>query len=251
MAVRLSARLSQIASYIGAGESVCDVGTDHGFIPIFLAEQGGHDPVIMSDVSKGSLAKAVSDAEEELSGKDIPQARLGDGLDVLEPGEVDDIVIAGMGGLQILDIMTWDFVKTLSYRKYILQPRRDSAILRKWLEINKFTIIEQCIVPENGRFSEILCVSTDGAEARDIGFYEQKTLLEVFDNDPDLLARYEYPDGLIDPSETGIEMRYFNSELDKSLMIIDKIRQNSEAKDALDLHLARVRRLEKLCGKKN
>ncbi|MBR2546977.1 MAG: SAM-dependent methyltransferase [Eubacterium sp.] len=251
MAVRLSARLSQIASYIGAGESVCDVGTDHGFIPIFLAEQGGHDPVIMSDVSKGSLAKAVSDAEEELSGKDIPQARLGDGLDVLEPGEVDDIVIAGMGGLQILDIMTWDFVKTLSYRKYILQPRRDSAILRKWLEINKFTIIEQCIVPENGRFSEILCVSTDGAEARDIGFYERKTLLEVFDNDPDLLARYEYPDGLIDPSETGIEMRYFNSELDKSLIIIDKIRQNSEAKDALDLHLARLRRLEKLCGKKN
>ena len=251
MAVRLSARLSQIASYIGAGESVCDVGTDHGFIPIFLAEQGGHDPVIMSDVSKGSLAKAVSDAEEELSGKDLPQARLGDGLDVLEPGEVDDIVIAGMGGLQILDIMTWDFVKTLSYRKYILQPRRDSAILRKWLEINKFTIIEQCIVPENGRFSEILCVSTDGAEARDIGFYEQKTLLEVFDNDPDLLARYEYPDGLKDPSETGIEMRYFNSEHDKILMIIDKIRQNSEAKDALDLHLARVRRLEKLCGKKN
>ncbi|MBQ3280857.1 MAG: SAM-dependent methyltransferase [Eubacterium sp.] len=251
MAVKLSARLAQIASYIGQGESVCDVGTDHGFLPIFLAEQGGHDPLIMSDVSKGSLAKAVTDAKDVLPESDLPQARLGDGLDVLQSGEVDDVVIAGMGGLQILDILNWDFIKTLTYGKYIFQPRRDAAVLRKWLEINKFTIIEQCIVPENGRYSEILCVSSEGAEDRDHEFCEGKTLLEVFDNDPDEAARYEYPDGLRDPSESGVDLAHYRSDLEKIRLIAEKIEQNSDAEDVLALQRARIRRLEYLCGKKN
>lgn len=251
MTVKLNARLSQIASYIADGESVCDVGTDHGFIPIYLAEQGGHDPLIMSDVSKGSLAKASADAAEELDSDRMPEARLGDGLDVLAPGEVDTIVIAGMGGIQMLDILTWDFMKSLTYPKYIFQPRRDAALLRKWLEINEFTIIEQCIVPENSRFSEILCVKTAGAEACDIDIYERMPLLDVFDGDPDQLAAYEYPDDLKDPAGRGLDKQYFQSELDKARMIIDKIERNSDAADVLAIHKARVRRLEELCGKKN
>ncbi len=251
MTIRLNARLRQIASYIGAGNSVCDVGTDHGFLPIYLAEQGGHDPLIMSDVSRGSLEKAVADAKDELPENEIPDARLGDGLDVLDPGEVDDVVIAGMGGIQILDILTWDFRKTLTYGRFIFQPRRDAALLRRWLEINKFTIIEQCIVPENGRYSEIIFVSSDGAEAVDIDFYERLPLLEAFDGDPDKLAEYEYPGDLKDPSGSGIDRQYFDAELKKTGMIIENIEQNSDAKDVLALHHARMRRLEELCGKKN
>ena len=252
MAIKLNARLGQAASYINAGESVCDVGTDHGYIPIFLAEQGGHDPLIMSDVSKGSLDKAVADAKMVLPENEIPQARLGDGLDVLSPGEVDDIVIAGMGGIQMLDILTWDFMKTLTYSKYIFQPRRDAALLRKWLEINRFTIIEQCIVPEGRRFSQILCVSSEGAEKHDIDFYEHMTLLEAFDDDPEELALYEYPDGLIDQSGTGIDQRYYESELDKMQVIISNIRDNSDGEnEVMKIHHARLSRLETLCGKKN
>ena len=58
MTVRLNARLAQIASYIKPGESVCDVGTDHGYIPIYLAENKIADKIIMSDISRGSIAKA-------------------------------------------------------------------------------------------------------------------------------------------------------------------------------------------------
>lgn len=249
MTVKLNARLSRIASYIKEGESVCDVGTDHGFLPIFLMEHGGHDPVIMSDVSKGSLAKAVSDAKDVLQEEKIPQARLGDGLDVLKPSEVDDIVIAGMGGLQILDILTWDFQKTLTYKKYILQPRRDAALVRKWLEVNKFTITEQCIVPEGSRFSEIISVKTAGAEPRDTDFYERLDLLDAFDGDPDVLASYEYPEGLKDPSDKGVDRDYYESELAKERDIIAKITENSsknETDAVICVHTARVSRLEAL-----
>ena len=254
MAVRLSARLGCIASLIEDGESVCDVGTDHGFLPIWLAQKGGHDPVIMSDVSRGSLDKAVIDASCELEKEQMPDARLGDGLDILAPGEVDDIVIAGMGGIQILDILTWDFMKTLTYRKFIFQPRRDTALLRKWLEMNGFTITRQCVVPENGRFSEIMCVSTEGASLQNIDIYSRKKLLEVFDNDPYMLAEYEYPDCLEDPSDSGVILDYFRSELEKIGMIIDNIEQNSDTDDnrsVLELMRARERRLKELCVKKN
>ena len=251
MAVKLSARLSQISSYIKAGESVCDVGTDHGYLPIFLAEQGGHDPLVMSDVSKGSLNKAVADAKMVLSDDDLPTARLGDGLDVLSPGEVDDIVIAGMGGIQILDILTWDFAKTLTYGRYIFQPRRDAALLRKWLEVNKFTIIEQCIVPENGRYSQIICASTEKAERKDIDFYERMTLLEVFSDDPDKLAEYEYPEDIDDPSGGGVRQAYYEAELSKEQGILANIADNSSKDDAsavMDIHKARILRLQVLLG---
>ncbi len=252
MTVRLSERLNCIASLIGEGESVCDIGTDHGFLPIYLARKGGHDPLIMTDVSRGSLDKAVADAEEELGEDEMPDARLGDGLDPVSPGEVEDIVIAGMGGIQILDILAWDFVKTLTYRKYILQPRRDAALLRKWLETNRFTITEECIVPERERFSEIICAGTERAEARDIDMYTGKDLLQIFDNDPEELAEYEYPDDLRDPSESGAADRYFRSELAKIRLIERSIAENSGSGDneaVLAVQRARIRRLEILCGK--
>ena len=251
MSVRLNARLSQIASYIRKGDSVCDVGTDHGFLPIWIKENELSDKVIMSDVSRGSLDKAVRDAEEELEQVDMPDARLGDGLDVLEPGEVDDIVIAGMGGIQIIDILSWDISKTLTYRKFILQPRRDSALLRKWLSVNGFTITDQTIVPENGRYSEIICCTSEGASAEDIGLADRCTVQDLFDKDPDGWMELEYPDGLRDPSGQGIDRKYYLSELEKTDYIIGNIKANSDAgSDMLRLLNKRKERLEKLCGKK-
>lgn len=252
MPIKLNARLSRIASYIKSGESVCDIGTDHGYLPIYLAENNASGKIIMSDVSRGSLNKAVADAKESLEDPGVVDARLGDGLDVLSPGEVDDIVIAGMGGLEILDILSWDISKTLTYRKYIFQPRRDAALLRKWLEINRFTIIDQAVVPENGRYSEIICCTTEKASNINISFYRHMSMLAVFSGDPAEMAVYEYPEGLKDPSGKGVDKAYFKAECDKLKAIKDKIKTNSKSPDdALLLFEKRIERLEYLCRKKN
>ena len=252
MPIRLNDRLKQIASYIKKGESVCDVGTDHGFLPIYLFENNISEKIIMSDVSKGSIEKAVSDAKEELGDLNRIDARYGDGFDVLEPGEVDDIVIAGMGGLQILDIMTWDITKTLTYKKFIFQPRRDAAVLRKWLDINGFTIVEQVVVPENGRYSEIICCTSEMAASVNISFYDRKNTLEIFNGNPTEWVSYEYPETLKDPKNAGIDKKYFASELDKQKMITEKIRANSDSQnEMLEVFDKRIERLEYLCGKKN
>lgn len=252
MTVKLNARLSQIASYIKPGESVCDIGTDHGYIPIYLCQNNITDKIIMSDVSQGSLDKAVADAREELADPEKLDARHGDGLDVLEPGEVDDIVIAGMGGLEILDILSWDISKTLSFKKYIFQPRRDAALLRKWLEINNFTILDQVVVPENGRYSEIICCTTTGAANVNIYFYRHMSMLAAFSDDPAMMASYEYPESLRDPSNKGIDVQYFQAESEKYRNIKDKIRTNSKSpQDVLDLFEKRIERLVSLCKKKS
>ena len=252
MAVRLSTRLAQIASYVRRGESVCDIGTDHGFIPIWLVQNGVTDRVIMSDVSRGSLDKAIKDAEDELGKDNIPDARLGDGLDVLTPGEADCVIIAGMGGIQILDILTWDISKTLTYSKYIFQPRRDAALLRKWLIINGFSISDQTVVPENGRYSEILCVDSENAHAGYISFYEHRSVLDMFNEDPEGWVSLEYPDDLRDPSGRGVVRDYFESEIVKAETIAKNIRENASGEeDMLTLLMRRIERLEKLCEEMN
>ena len=143
----LSERLQEMANNIDKGEKVADIGTDHGYLPLYLYERGISPVVILTDVSKGSLDKAIENFTKLIGNKDYdlgsksgsepdskldsksdskpgmdgpneitasnPSFRLGDGLEPLEYGEVDAITIPGMGGLLMTEIMDWDFSKTL------------------------------------------------------------------------------------------------------------------------------------------
>ena len=118
---RLTDRLQLLADQIENGETMADIGTDHGFLPLYLWQQGISPAVIMCDISEPSLAKAKAAAGALQFGREL-DFRAGDGLNVLAPGEVDVIVIAGMGGLLIRDILSDDLEKTRSFSKFILQP---------------------------------------------------------------------------------------------------------------------------------
>lgn len=153
--IELTNRLKSIALEIYSGESMADIGTDHGFLPIYLWQCGMCDKVIMTDVSRGSLSKAMADAEAAAPGQTF-DFRLGNGLEVIDAEEVDDIVIAGMGGELIRDILAEDIVKTKTFKKFILQPRSRSGVLRQWLDVNGFGIAEESIVEEGPRVCEII-----------------------------------------------------------------------------------------------
>lgn len=248
MSVKLDDRLKLIASYVRKGDSVCDVGTDHGFIPIYLKEEGISDKVIMSDVSKGSLGKAKADAEMELGLLHGIDARLGDGLDVLEPGECDDVIIAGMGGLLIIDILSWDVTVTSSFRRFILQPRNNVGKLREWLDLAGFSVTDQVVVMENGHYCEILCCDVTGS-LTDPGL----TYRSVYDKDPVKMALYDYPDGLNDPLGRGTDKKYFESELAKARRIKASILEHAADAPASRIREldVRIERLEELCLRVN
>lgn len=153
--VKLSDRLQKIADFIEPGESTADIGTDHGFLPIALWESGKSPHVILSDINAGPLEKARANINKYYPEKEF-DIRIGSGIQTLKPAEVDAIVIAGMGGLLITEIIGDDLEKSKSYRKLILQPRNGQEKLRLWLIKNGFTIEDEVLVKEGKYFCEII-----------------------------------------------------------------------------------------------
>ena len=131
--MRLSDRIHKLAEKIDKGETAADIGTDHGYVPMLLMRNGISPNVIMSDISESSLAKAKETFS--ICKIDAPDDsfRVGDGLETIENGEVDVIIIGGLGGLTIIEILSVDLEKSKSYKKLVLQPRKHSGELRHYL----------------------------------------------------------------------------------------------------------------------
>lgn len=175
--MKLSDRLQTIADLIEEGQTVADVGTDHGFLPIYLWESGKSPEIILADISPGSLEKARDNVNRQNYPADILKKhfdfRLGDGIQVLEDGEVDVVVLAGMGGLLMCDILEQDMRKTRSIKTWIFQPRNNPGRLRWWLLENGFAIKAEKLVREGRYICEIICAQ--GAH-RDSSRNQQKDL---------------------------------------------------------------------------
>lgn len=155
--MKLTPRLQKIADEIKPGETIADIGTDHGFLPLYLWEQNLSPKAIMADISKGSLDKAADNCRTFRPDVTF-DLRLGSGLEVLAPGEVDTVVMAGMGGILMSELLGKDLQKAWSFSKYILQPRRHIGRLRFWLYDNGFSIVNEQLVREGKFICEILTV---------------------------------------------------------------------------------------------
>ncbi len=164
--MRFTKRIHALCDAVSQGETIADIGTDHGYVPMLLVKKGVSPTAIMSDISSSSLSKAVETFS--LSGIDMPESafRVADGLDSIENGEVDDIIIAGLGGNTIAGILDDDIKKTKSFRKIIMQPRKHSGNLRYYLYINGFDVISEVLVPEGKFICEIITAVPSDVESR-------------------------------------------------------------------------------------
>lgn len=153
--MKLSKRLEAIVSFVNKNSIVADIGTDHGYIPAYLVKNNISKFVIGTDISPGSLEKIIDFiAINKLEGK--VQARLGDGLKVIKPFEVDTVIIAGMGGLLIQDILEKNKEVANSISNFIFQPMIASDELRRYLLNNNYKIIDEELVREDNKFYEII-----------------------------------------------------------------------------------------------
>ena len=155
--MKISDRLLMISENIERDEIVADIGTDHGFLPLYLCLTEKCNKVILSDISENSLDKAKKNCKLIYPNKEF-DFRLGSGIEVLENNEVDTVVIAGMGGILMTEILENNLVKSHSFKKFILQPRSQIGRLRYWLYNNGFEIINEELVREGNRICEILTV---------------------------------------------------------------------------------------------
>ena len=149
--MQLSQRLSSVASMVTAGNCLADVGTDHGYVPIYLYERNIIPRAIAMDVNKGPLERAALHIAE--SGmKEAIETRLSDGLTALKPGEADSVVIAGMGGPLIIRILSARPEIAESLKELILQPQSEISEVRIWLYEQGYEIVEEHMVFEDGKY---------------------------------------------------------------------------------------------------
>lgn len=161
--IKLTDRLQVLADQIEKCETMADIGTDHGFLPIYLWENGISPKVIMADVSAGSLDKARRNAAALYPDVTF-DLRLGDGIQILQNGEVDAVVLAGMGGILMTEILSTDLEKSQSFRKYIFQPRSGQGRLRWWLVNHGFFITRELLVREGKYICEIITATPESAD---------------------------------------------------------------------------------------
>lgn len=149
----LDARLTAAAEFVRPGSIAADIGCDHGKLSAWLAGSGRCPLVFACDLRPDPLSKARRACA---SYGDKVQFRLGSGLEVLRPGEVTDIVIAGMGAqtiMEILEAAPWVFDPAYNL---VLVPATKHSLLRRWLAVKGFTLQGETLAHAAGRWYAVM-----------------------------------------------------------------------------------------------
>ncbi|NLY46208.1 MAG: SAM-dependent methyltransferase [Tissierella sp.] len=185
--MELSNRLLEIVNFVPKGSSVADIGTDHGYIPVYLIQNNISKKVIASDISAGSLDKTIEYVNDlELNDKKYP--KLGDGLDVLKPNEVDTVIIAGMGGILISKILENNKEISNTIENFIFQPMVASKELRQYLTNNGYIIVDESLAKEGRKFYEIIYAKRGKSNIQRDIYYEIG--LKLIENNHPLLKKF-------------------------------------------------------------
>lgn len=153
--MKLSKRMEAIAAMVTHGGRLADIGTDHAYVPIVLVERGVVQSAIAMDIRPGPLARAQENiAAAGLA--DRMDTRLSDGLSELAPGEADTIVIAGMGGMLIKQILSNGREAAHSARELILQPQSDLTEFRSFLQREGYRILDEDMLCEDGKYYTVI-----------------------------------------------------------------------------------------------
>lgn len=158
----LDARLGTIAAMTPRCRAVADIGCDHGLLIAALLESGRCDYGIAADINPQPLEKA----RRELTRRGLlaqSECRLTNGLCGIAPVGVDAVVIAGMGGELIADILSrWDYTENPAVT-YLLQPMTRPVALRRWLYEHRFSLLEERCCEAGGKLYTVLRAQYTGS----------------------------------------------------------------------------------------
>lgn len=140
---------------ITPGLPVADIGCDHAYLPIHLAKEDISPRIIAGDINAGPILRAKENIDDVELGDRI-EVRQGDGLAVIEPGEVSSVVIAGMGGRLMMKILTEGEDVLRSVSEIIMEPQSEVSALRHFLQDRGFRIISENMVSEEDKFYPVI-----------------------------------------------------------------------------------------------
>ena len=156
--IELGERLTRVASFVPNGSKVCDVGSDHAYLPVYLIQNDQIACAIAGEVVEGpylSAKQTVCDYRME----NRIEVRLGDGLQILsKEDDITAVTICGMGGELISRILEagYNGGHLNGRERLILQPNVAEHFLREWLMNHSYHIVEETVVEDNHRLYEII-----------------------------------------------------------------------------------------------
>ena len=198
--LKLSDRLMAVARFIENGALVADIGTDHGYLPVYLAQNGLARSIIASDISEGSLRSARQSAARHGVSEKIAFVAA-PGLDGIGETETDTVVIAGLGGETIAGILDGAPWTKRGGVRLILQPQTKTSGLCSYLRENGYRVRDAELARENDRFYVVLLVK---GGASDSALEPEVELLArlMFKRDPLIRG---YLDSLIERTSRALE----------------------------------------------
>lgn len=223
-------RLEEIINLVEDNSIVADIGTDHGIVPYELIKSNKAKKVIASDISEKSLDKL----REKLDYLDEPEKiilNVSDGLDNLNEYQVDTIIISGIGGNLIVDILNKNIDVAKSANCLILGANNSLSVLRKFLHDNSFEIIEEVDLFENDKYYQIIKV---------------KVGKQLFLNE----YEYEFGKFLIDNKSENLK-QYIQQQVENKKIILSNIseKDSDNVKNAIDNINVEIKELEKVLNK--
>ena len=186
--IALSKRLSMVAGMVIGGSSCVDIGTDHAYLPVYLVQKGVIDSCIASDICAGPLKNAKKTIQR-YGLSDKITLRLTPGLSGFTADECNEIIIAGMGGTVIAEILeSAPFIKNESIH-LILQPQSHSVDVRRWLCKNGFSIEYECVCEDSGRIYNAISAyfSHDMSKSENEGYFHIGELPYINDSKAEFL----------------------------------------------------------------
>lgn len=175
----LTPRLELIASKVKDDASIIDVGTDHGYIPIYLAGRGRVKKALATDVNRGPLSRAEENIKLHNAGDKV-STTLANGLNGIDTKPYDTVIIAGMGGILISEIMEQTDNTALTF---ILQPMTAAEELRRYLYQKSYEIVDEELVAEGEKlYTVIVAKKGKKSDYEELDLYIGKKLFEK--NDP-------------------------------------------------------------------
>lgn len=153
--MQLSLRIQKIVDMVSDCQCVADVGCDHGYVAISIIQRGLAKRAICTDVNEGPIQRATSNINSAGLSDQI-STRLSDGLAHISPGEADSIVIAGMGGLLMVDILQNGIECVRSAKQLVLSPQSDLDKFREYMANSNLMILDEAMLFEEGKYYTII-----------------------------------------------------------------------------------------------
>ncbi len=153
------------------GLVAADIGTDHGYIPIYLLESGKSPKAFAMDINEGPLKRATDHISmHDLS--DRIKVRQSNGVMALKPGECEAVIVAGMGGALAIKIMEDGEAVFRSLKEFVLQPQSELEKVRLYLCEKGYSVVEEDMVLEDGKYYPMMKIVNQGNDEQTVAYTE-------------------------------------------------------------------------------